>query len=144
MTLHGAASDFFPGPFRALLSTPAKGLVEPSQPPGKSYPIGQWCTTSSPRATSGPRRVVKWPCPAGKVIILGFALQKMENARRKPSWILFRLLGLSIQDETEVLPTARRLRTFYSFRYFPVTYVYLQQTRTSIQSATCIFGCRSL
>src|SRR6218665_4103442 len=63
------------------------------------------------------------PCPAGKVTILGFALQKMENARRKPSWILFRLSGLNIQDETEVLPTARRLRTFYSFRYFPVTYV---------------------
>src|SRR6218665_1001834 len=76
-------------------------------------------------------------CPAGKVTILGFALQKMENARRKPSWILFRLSGLSIQDETEVLPTARRLRTFYSFRYFPVTYVYLQQTRTSIHSVTC-------
>ena len=23
--------------------------------------ISQWCTTSGPRATSGPRRVVKWP-----------------------------------------------------------------------------------
>src|SRR6218665_2424829 len=23
--------------------------------------LGQWCTTSGPRATSGPRRVVKWP-----------------------------------------------------------------------------------
>src|SRR6218665_3569465 len=84
------------------------------------------------------------PCPAGKVTILGFALQKMENTRRNPSWILFRLSGLSIQDETEVLPTARRLRTLYSFRYFPVTFVYLHQTRTSIHSVTCIFGCRRL
>src|SRR6218665_1859917 len=28
---------------------------------GSPMAIRQWCTTSGPRATSGPRRVVKWP-----------------------------------------------------------------------------------
>src|SRR6218665_1238114 len=26
-----------------------------------SYSLNQWCTTSGPRATSGPRRVLMWP-----------------------------------------------------------------------------------
>src|SRR6218665_2839298 len=26
-----------------------------------TFPLQQWCTTSGPRATSGPRQVVKWP-----------------------------------------------------------------------------------
>jgi len=82
----------------------------------------QWCTTSSPQATSGPRRVVKWPAVSSRKCDY-FRIRTAENARRKPSWILFRHSGLRIQDETEVLPTASRLRTFYSFRYFLVTHV---------------------
>src|SRR6218665_9653 len=101
-----------------------KSVVHNVRPAGHIPPPAGW--------PGGP------PCQEGKVTILGFALQKMENARRNQSWILFRLSDLSIQDETEVLPTARRLRTLFSFRYFPVTYVYLQQTRTSIHSVTCI------
>src|SRR6218665_2527932 len=30
------------------------------------YPLGQWCTTSGPRATSGPRRVLMWPAKPNK------------------------------------------------------------------------------
>src|SRR6218665_4184201 len=30
--------------------------------------VGQWCTTSGPRATSGPRRVLMWPATSGKKI----------------------------------------------------------------------------
>src|SRR6218665_4059463 len=29
--------------------------------PFSTVHLTQWCTTSGPRATSGPRRVVKWP-----------------------------------------------------------------------------------
>src|SRR6218665_1787869 len=31
-----------------------------------SIPLNQWCTTSGPRATSGPRRVLVWPAVSNK------------------------------------------------------------------------------
>src|SRR6218665_4130122 len=46
--------------------------------------------------------------------------QHLNDLNPKLSWILSHQLCLSIQDETEVVPTESRLRIFYSFPYFPV------------------------
>src|SRR6218665_3116563 len=65
-TFHSRPKTVSSSSYNMYLSWRVSGLLHNITHVHHHHPLQQWCTTSGPRATSGPRRVLVWPAVSNK------------------------------------------------------------------------------